>query len=271
MSDRQGHELQFDRAELTGPAPALRCATCDAPLASSYYEVNGQLACERCRFEAERALARSPGIGGFLRAAAAGTLAGGVGAGLWYGVRALTDAEWGIVAIVVGLLVGFAVRWGSRGAGGWKYQTLAVALTYLAIVSTYVPLIFQFAAQQGEAQEAGPGASPAAAVDGDAAALPTKAPRGAAPAAADEATAAAAPAVPPATRVETIDVGQLAMGVGALLLVAVSIPFLGGFQNLMGLLIIGIALWQAWKINARSKLTISGPFTVAARGASTAA
>ena len=40
-----------------------------------------------------------------------------------------------LIAIVVGLFVGRAVRWGSGGRGGRLYQGLAVVLTYLAIVS----------------------------------------------------------------------------------------------------------------------------------------
>jgi hypothetical protein len=36
-------------------------------------------------------------------------------------------------------------------------------------------------------------------------------------------------------------------------------PFLAGVQNLVGLLIIGVALWEAWKFNARQPLSISGP------------
>ena len=262
MSDAEA--LQFDRAELAGPAPALRCASCGTALDHTYYQVNGELACERCRFEAERTLSRSTGLGGALRALAAGTLAGAVGAGIWYGVRAATDAEWGIVAIAVGLLVGYAVRWGSRGRGGWVYQTMAVALTYLAIVSTYVPLIFQFAAQQEESAAAASG--PAAVGERSAAA-----PEGA-PAMEPAPAAEPKPTVPRAAQVESIGAGELAMGLGALLLVAISIPFLGGFQNLMGIVIIGIALWQAWKLNARAQLAISGPFTAGAeRGAAPAA
>jgi hypothetical protein len=41
-------------------------------------------------------------------------------------------------------------------------------------------------------------------------------------------------------------------------------PFLGGFQNVIGWLIIGIALWEAWKANRRVALSITGPFTIAA-------
>jgi len=39
-------------------------------------------------------------------------------------------------------------------------------------------------------------------------------------------------------------------------------PFLAGAQNLIGLLIIGFALWEAWKFNARRQVPISGPYQI---------
>jgi hypothetical protein len=56
---------------------------------------------------------------------------------------ALTGYEFGLIAIVVGFLVGAAVEKGSNGRGGWQYQTLAMFLTYTSIVSSYVPLIIR--------------------------------------------------------------------------------------------------------------------------------
>ena len=53
------------------------------------------------------------------------------------------DFEIGLIAIVVGLMVGVAVRKGSKGRGGWFYQTLAVVLTYGCICAQYMPDIVQ--------------------------------------------------------------------------------------------------------------------------------
>ena len=66
-----------------------------------------------------------------------------VGSGGWYAILKLLNMELGLIAIVVGLMVGFAVRWGSEGRGGWLYQGLAILLTYCSIVSTYMPFIIQ--------------------------------------------------------------------------------------------------------------------------------
>jgi nitrate reductase NapE component len=48
---------------------------------------------------------------------------------------------------VVGLMVGAGVKKGCRGRGGWLYQSLAILLTYFAIVTTYIPLIIKGAVE----------------------------------------------------------------------------------------------------------------------------
>lgn len=44
---------------------------------------------------------------------------------------------------------------------------------------------------------------------------------------------------------------------------SLALPFLSGAQNFIGLLIIGFALWQAWKLTARRRLPITGPYYIA--------
>jgi hypothetical protein len=45
------------------------------------------------------------------------------------------------------------------------------------------------------------------------------------------------------------------------------LPFLLGVENLMGLIIIAIGLYEAWKVNRAAPFTVSGPFAVGeARG-----
>lgn len=43
---------------------------------------------------------------------------------------------------------------------------------------------------------------------------------------------------------------------------ALAMPFLAGFENVIGLLIIGFGLWQAWSVTARADVPILGPFRV---------
>ena len=238
MEEQRQEAVQFDRAEYADKAAApTTCASCSQPLWDTYYDVNGSVCCERCRRDLELAGTQGSRPGRFLRAATFGVLAGAVGAGLWYGVRALTGYEVGLIAIVVGLLVGGAVRKGSAGRGGWLYQALAVFLTYASIVSTYVPMIandLREGAKKPEAQAAPP--------------------------------ATAAPAATPAATAANVQPGRTLMMMALFGLVVFAIacvaPFLGGFESLIGLFIIGIGLYEAWKINKRVPLVVTGPFRV---------
>ena len=58
----------------------------------------------------------------------------------------------------------------------------------------------------------------------------------------------------------------LAAGVFLLFVLAIAFaaPFLGGFENIMGIVIIGIALYEAWKINRKVPLEVTGPHRVGA-------
>jgi len=143
----EGAPLQFERAEYgegaggTGAAGPLHCASCQRELIDEYFEVNGQPICEPCRVALAQSLDANSVASRLLRALAAGASAGVVGAGIYYAVLALTGYEIGLIAILVGFLVGAGVRWGSRGRGGLPFQALAAGLTYLSIVSTYIPFM----------------------------------------------------------------------------------------------------------------------------------
>jgi hypothetical protein len=50
--------------------------------------------------------------------------------------------------------------------------------------------------------------------------------------------------------------------------IALAAPFLQGAENLIGLLIIGFGLWQAWSLNKRADVAIEGPFALGAPAAS---
>jgi hypothetical protein len=243
--------LQFDRAELPSSvspeAQAVACAFCQTPLRSSYFDINGQMACEACRYKVAEQLQTRPGVTGFLRAGAAGFGAALAGAGIYYAVRAITGYEIGLISILVGLMVGGAVRWGARRKGGWVYQSLAVFLTYMAIVSTYIPLMFKEMAKHEPAGQETAAVAPDA-VTGGPAAVKT-----AAQAPAEQAASAPAPSF-----------GELILGVLTIFGIAAALPFLAGFENILGLLIIAFGLWEAWKLNKRPAFEILGPLTIGA-------
>lgn len=229
MSDSSTPAVQFTKAEFTDPASATTtCMACQQPVTDRYFEVNGQTACPGCTQQIEQAHAADPGLRGFLAAIVAGIGAGVAGALLYYAVLALTGYEFGLIAVVVGFLVGRAVHWGASGRGGLKYQALAVALTYLSIVSCYVPFIVQ-GLRNRPPQQAAAGAT---------------------------AQPEAPPQAPPTA-------GQFAFALGIFAALVLASPFLAGFGNIIGWLIIGFALFEAWKINRRPEVLVTGPYEVA--------
>lgn len=127
--------LQFETAEYAGTAPT--CAVCKNPVPGSHYLLGAAVVCPTCR-DLLLAHTRPAGPDDLVRGAALGAGAAVVGGGAWYAVSTLTGVEIGLLAIAVGWLVSQAVRRGS-GGGGRPQQVLAVGLTYLAIVGTYVP------------------------------------------------------------------------------------------------------------------------------------
>lgn len=223
-------DLQFDRVEPAAAPPTAGlgepiattsampspgtpgvtvCGACNEPITDTYYEANGKVVCPRCR---EAVMASQTGgsrTGRFLRATVYGVFAGIVGAAIWYGVRAGTGYEVGLIAILVGFLVGGAVKAGAKGRGGVGYQLLAVGLTYLSIAANYAPDIVQ------------------------------------------------------ALRAQPDATNNIVAIVIITVIYALAAPFFGGFENIIGLLIIGFALFQAWVINKSGRITFNGPYRLA--------
>jgi hypothetical protein len=265
--------LQFDVAEATtshASRPGTMCKACTQPITDAYYQVNDSIVCASCR----ALLEPRPGtrLRRVLRAMGLGALAAIAGSLLYFAVAAITGREFGIVAIAVGFMVGSAVRKGSGGRGGWAYQTLAIGLTYMAIVSTYVPLLvkeFQKDAKERAATHA-PAPTPMDTITISARGPVSGSPRSdsirssSISANAPIIAQAGAPAGshPPRTDAKHLGAGTLLLGIGALVFLAALVPIAAGFSNIIGLLIIGFAVFQAWKLNQRLKVT--GPFRIAA-------
>ncbi|HVT58323.1 MAG TPA: hypothetical protein VHR45_07975 [Thermoanaerobaculia bacterium] len=235
--------IQFERADFGAQgagAEELHCVRCKAELRGSYFDLNGQPACERCRYLVEETYRRGPGKAGLLRAAAAGLGAAAAGALLYYAVLALTGYQVGLIAIVVGWMVGKSVRWGSRGHGGWRYQGLAMFLTYMAIASTYLPLaVTAFEKQRAAASSGAAGGASAV---------------------------AALAAAPAGERRPAPGAGRIALAILALLALAAAMPLLGGFHHPLGLLIMAFGVLQAWSLNKRPVLAITGPYQIRGAG-----
>jgi hypothetical protein len=238
--------LRFDRAEPTsaaaGRSGVLSCKGCGSLLQDTYYVVNGNIVCEKCRRSVEEEWERGGAVGRFGAALGLGLAAMIVCSIVWYVVLKATNTQFGILAVVVGFVVGGAVRKGSNGRGGWRYQALAILLTYTAIVSSYVPFIVDGIRQRRAELSASAPAS--ASTDS----LTTRA----------TASTNSKPKLGPL---------GIVIGITALLALLYATPFLAGIQNVIGILIIGFALYEAWKLNRRKELRVSGPHRVATQGA----
>jgi Zn-dependent protease len=173
--------IQFDRVEKPGPAGVTVCARCQRSL-DEYFELAGHMLCPSCAGARDAGAATNA----FLRA-----LLFGAGAAV---VGLVANALLGsspLIAVGVGLLVGYAVRKGAAIGGGTRYQALAMVLTALAIVIT-------------------------------------------------------------ATRVG--DGFELAL----------VIPYVTSRPNFIGVIVLAIALYEAWKLNRRPPM--SGPFRLTGAG-----
>src|SRR5262249_20481164 len=148
--DAKNDELQFDRltggptsSDPNGAAPAVVCAACGTAIKTEYYHINGNQVCASCRQTVEARVATPRGARPLVKAGLFGLGGAIAGAIIYYAVIAITDFEIGIVAILIGYLVGYMVRKGAAGRGGRRFQILAVVLTYWAVGLAYTPPFFK--------------------------------------------------------------------------------------------------------------------------------
>ncbi|GMT97625.1 hypothetical protein KH5H1_17440 [Corallococcus caeni] len=134
--------LQFDRAEFTEAPSATKCSFCQRAIRSVYFEANQRLLCPECREQVESAMTGGSKSKRFVMASVFGFGAAIAGA-LVYWVVGLTGYNIGLIAILVGWMVGTAVFKGSESRGGWVYQALAVGLTYFAVAGSLAPDVYK--------------------------------------------------------------------------------------------------------------------------------
>ena len=249
-----GQELQFDRIVADVPSsiapgtPVATCTGCGASIATEYYSVNGNAVCGRCRQTIEAAAQTPRGVGALVRAAVFGLGAGLIGAAIYYAVIALANLEVGIVAILIGYMVGYAVRKGAGDHGGRRFQVLGVVLMYGAVALAYTPLVFS-AANKTETEQAASAETESG------------------PPATGE-TLQSAAAVPPSA-------GQLIIGLAMALGFIAALPVLmvvGSMPSgLLSAVIIFFGMQQAWKMTGVPPLQVLGPFRVGGESASLSA
>jgi hypothetical protein len=168
-----------------------------------------------------------------MRAALYGGGAALAGCALYAAVAIVLHAEIGLIAILVGWMVGKAIRHGSYGRGGRPQQILAVALTYFAITTSYIPVILYHAATNPRRVEQG-----------------------------RQAQTNGAPASPnaPAKAGPRMSVAGAALFLLVLTAVAPFLSLTSGVSAWISLFIIFIGLQYAWRLTARREIVLTGPF-----------
>ena len=271
--------LQFDRPEyISGQPEHGNCAICSQPLLDYYYTLNDKVLCPGCRERAEALEVGGSGFRRFARAFVFGSAAAALGSVIHYAIMKATGYELALITILIGYMVGMAVKKGCNARGGWVYQLLAVLLTYVAIVSTYIPTIIQGVRDQNDkdhpgkvekrakkARKTDPGKG--AGTDEE---LSKQVAEETKQFEQDKADKTPSVGVADDPKGEFKD-GSLAarFGIAALaliflLILAMAIPVIAGFSSPILLLIIIFGLWEAWKINRRLVLAFGGPFHVSA-------
>jgi hypothetical protein len=205
-------ELQFQTVEPVHPGVSLTsgrsCVVCKRPIQSMYFAVRDKTLCPDC---ARMVQAGPPQISaaGLAQALVMGVGAGLVGTVVWYAIRKILHLQIGLVAVLLGYMIGKAVRKGSRGRGGPVFQAIAIFLTYSSIAASYMP---------------------------------------------DELAKQTYPdSVWHASGADYLNAG----------LISIQQPISRGEANPIGLLIIGFALWEAWKFTRFYPIPLTGPYQVA--------
>jgi hypothetical protein len=229
---------KFDVVNAVTPVGTAPCAECRGPIVDTYFEADEGVICATCeaRITATRA---SDNSGSFGRAVLFGLASAAAGAAIYFATLAAIGREITAIVLLVGFIVGKAVRIGSRSRGGRRFQWLALGLTYLAIAATYVPFVMKgfTPASSASAIELIPATTNGAAF------LVTN-------------PVVTAPAPPP------VSLGKAAVDYSGLLLLAALAPILEGMRHVVTLLLIAAAMFQAWRMNRRTPVTITGPYRV---------
>ena len=238
-----GEVPRFDVAEAVTPVGTAPCAKCRSPIVDTYFEWDGKVICATCKPRIAESVAPAR-TGGVARAFAFGLGAAIAGAAMYFALTSFAGRDLAWAMIPVGFAIGKAVRFGSGGRGGQRYQWLAACLTYATIASTYVPFV---TSGFGDRTPTAIAASEAPAISHSA----SSAMRSVTP----SPTPIAAPI--PASRPGPAHLA-------ALLLLATAAPVLVGFGNILGITITIVAVLVAWRLNRALPEAIAGPFHVSA-------
>jgi hypothetical protein len=233
---------QFGKAEYSASQTG-RCGICQQPLGSSYYRVKQAIACEPCALRAKSEMP-SDSHSAFAGAVFCGIVGAVLGLIAYSLFTIETGIEIGFVSLAVGYLVGKAMKLGSKGSGGRRYQIVAVLLTYAAVSLSAIPIGIAQYAKEKRVQQSAQVSSPPSSSSPDATSAPDQ--------------SAEAPNSSAGTR-------SLSSVIGSLLVLGLVSPFLELQQDptngAIGLLILFVGMRFAWRLTAGTELSaILGPF-----------
>jgi hypothetical protein len=236
---------QFSTAEYSGQPGTHRCKFCNQTIMGSYYRVNSALACSAC---AEQVKLRIPkdSHAAFTRGLLFGVGGAILGLILYAAFGIITGLMIGYVSLAVGYIVGKAIKLGSGGIGGRRYQIAAVVLTYAAVSMAAIPIAV----------------SQAAKVHKTAHAQQAQSLRGSP----ENGTLNVSPhpeQAPPSAK-RPVNGGAALVG---LAMVGLASPFLelqDPFHGAIGLVILFVGIQIAWKLTAGISIQILGPFKLSA-------
>lgn len=220
--------LQFRRAQpivTAEPPESQACEACKQLIIGEHYQVNNHVICPQCaaRVQAGKQAKKPLPWVRFVIFGAGAAVAGSI----LYAIPLAMGFQIGIVALVVGYMVGKAIRHASYGTGGRAQQVLAVALTYFAISASIVPALVFIGVKRGITEQSAPKKSLVA--------QPAK-------------------AIP--------SLGKMAAGIAVLVVIS---PFLelksSPVSGLISLFILFIGLQRAWVLTARHEIIVKGPYS----------
>ena len=262
--ERRNACVTVPRMSPTGPAPQFgtaeyastsdTCKSCKQVISGEYYRINGALACSRCAREVQGQMPKDTHAA-YVRGIIFGIGAAILGFVIYTGSVIISGLEIAYISLAVGFLIGKAMKMGSGGIGGRRYQIAAAALTYAAVSVAAIPIVFYHAHKSAPSRaarvqngSAAPGAQQATPN------LPAKQnSRGSSDSEDEEVDT---PGAKPPLRV--------LQAVGRLVLLGLASPFLGlqdhPFHGLIGLVILFVGVRIAWQLTAGPSLQVIGPF-----------
>jgi uncharacterized protein (DUF983 family) len=204
----------------------VKCAACKRPISGSYFQIKGAPVCADCTEQLQAQIPKDSHAA-FVRAVLFGIVGAVVGLALYVTFALATDLIIGWVSVAVGYIVGKAMRMGSHGVGGRRYQVVAVLLTYFAVSMSAVPIAIEQSRlhHQGQAQEA-----------------------------------ATQPRTP-------MSLGKTIAVLAWVGIASPILELRDPVQGLIGLVILFVGIRFAWGFTAGRTLSISGPYTAATASA----